>query len=198
MKTLTTILITIIILFLLLFAVTEILNVEIKFEKSDYLEQEKSAQNENKKIEQGNMLEENKQKNTTESAQDITELSAQILKPGVGERQVKAGDQITVHYAGILVDGTKFDSSVDRGEPFSLTIGAGKVIQGWDQGIIGMKVNEQRRLFVPSEFAYGEQGAGELIGPNTDLIFDIELISIDNEDGNLNNEEENIIEGEAE
>ena len=183
---------------MLLFAVTEILNVEIKFEKSDYLEQEKSAQNENKKIEQGNMLEENKQKNTTESAQDITELSAQILKPGVGERQVKAGDQITVHYAGILVDGTKFDSSVDRGEPFSLTIGAGKVIQGWDQGIIGMKVNEQRRLFVPSEFAYGEQGAGELIGPNTDLIFDIELISIDNEDGNLNNEEENIIEGEAE
>jgi len=110
----------------------------------------------------------------------VTELTAQILQQGIGERQVKAGDEITVHYTGVLLDGTKFDSSVDRGEPFKLTIGVGQVISGWDQGVIGMKVGEMRRLNVPSEFAYGDQAVGS-IPPNSPLIFDIELISIDNE-----------------
>ncbi|MBU4360783.1 FKBP-type peptidyl-prolyl cis-trans isomerase [Patescibacteria group bacterium] len=128
------------------------------------------------------MQEKKEEKIAEEIIQDITELSAQILKEGTGNRQVKAGDEITVHYTGMLLDATKFDSSVDRGQPFSLTIGAGQVIQGWDAGIIGMKIGEQRRLFIPSELAYGEQGAGELIGPNADLVFDVELISIDSEE----------------
>ena len=194
MKILLTILITIIILFLLLFAITEILDVKLKFEKNNLeITQEKQEEN---KIQENNMKEQSEQKPSSakategkqETIQDITELSAQIIKQGADGRQVKPGDKITVHYTGVLLDGTKFDSSVDRGEPFSLTIGVGQVIQGWDQGIIGMKVGEQRRIFIPSEFAYGEQGAGNIIGPNADLIFDVELISIDNEEENLESE----------
>ena len=194
MKILLTILITIIILFLLLFAITEILDVKLKFEKNNLeITQEKQEEN---KIQENNMKEQSEQKPSSakategkqETIQDITELSAQIIKQGADGRQVKPGDKITVHYTGVLLDGTKFDSSVDRGEPFSLTIGVGQVIQGWDQGIIGMKVGEQRRIFIPSEFAYGEQGAGNIIGPNADLIFDVELISIDNEEENIESE----------
>ncbi len=190
MKILLTILITIIVLFLLLFAITEILNVKIKFE--DKNNQESASANATadkqdvgtglKPVQDNNMQEKKEEKIAEEIIQDITELSAQILKEGTGNRQVKAGDEITVHYTGMLLDATKFDSSVDRGQPFSLTIGAGQVIQGWDAGIIGMKIGEQRRLFIPSELAYGEQGAGELIGPNADLVFDVELISIDSEE----------------
>jgi len=111
--------------------------------------------------------------------QEINELQAQILKQGIGEQQVNSGDEITVHYTGYLTNGTVFDSSVSRGTPFQLTIGVGQVIQGWDQGIIGMKVNEARRLLIPANLAYGNQGAGENIPPNSPLIFDVELISID-------------------
>ena len=83
-----------------------------------------------------------------------------------------------MHYTGTLKDGTKFDSSVDRGQPFEFTIGNGMVIQGWEEGLIGMKVGEKRKLSIPSAMAYGERGAGALIQPNADIYFDVELIAI--------------------
>tara|TARA_B100001173_G_scaffold250071_1_gene220790 strand:- start:96 stop:824 length:729 start_codon:yes stop_codon:yes gene_type:complete len=86
--------------------------------------------------------------------------------------------KIKVHYIGTLEDGTKFDSSYDRGEPFSFQIGLRQVIEGWETGIIGMKVGGKRTLIIPPELGYGERGAGELIPPNSTLIFDIEIIDV--------------------
>ena len=86
--------------------------------------------------------------------------------------------KIKVHYIGMLEDGTKFDSSYDRGEPFSFQIGLRQVIKGWETGIIGMKVGGKRTLIIPPELGYGERGAGELIPPNSTLIFDIEIIDV--------------------
>ena len=86
--------------------------------------------------------------------------------------------KIKVHYIGMLEDGTKFDSSYDRGEPFSFQIGLRQVIKGWETGIIGMKVGGKRTLIIPPELGYGERGAGELIPPNSTLVFDIEIIDV--------------------
>jgi len=110
--------------------------------------------------------------------QEITELTAEIMKQGTGE-EAKNGDQATVHYIGVLEDGTKFDSSVDREEPFTFTIGAGQVIVGWDLGLVGMKVGEIRRLYIPSEYGYGERGTPNgSIPPNTNLIFEVQLLGL--------------------
>lgn len=109
--------------------------------------------------------------------QSQMELQTEILTEGSGDQLVAPGDSISVHYTGTLEDGTKFDSSLDRGEPFTFTIGQGQVIQGWDQGLIGMKVGEQRKLTIPSDMAYGPSGSGP-IPPNATLIFTVELISI--------------------
>lgn len=106
------------------------------------------------------------------------ELKKEILKQGEGEGAVKAGDEIKVHYTGFLTDGTKFDSSVDRGEGFSFAIGNGMVIKGWEEGILGMKVGEKIKLTIPPEMAYGEQGAGGVIPPNATLVFEVELLEI--------------------
>lgn len=92
--------------------------------------------------------------------------------------EVKKGDQILIHYLGTLEDGTKFDSSYDRDQPFDTQIGVGMLIQGWDQGIPGMKVGGKRKLTIPSELGYGARGAGALIPPNSTLIFEVELIDI--------------------
>jgi FKBP-type peptidyl-prolyl cis-trans isomerase len=113
-----------------------------------------------------------------ENAFMITEgLMAEIITQGDGTVS-KTGDNVSVHYTGWLVDGTKFDSSVDRGIPFTFTIGAGDVISGWEQGVVGMKVGEKRKLTIAPELAYGDRGAGNVIPPNATLVFEIELLSI--------------------
>ena len=106
------------------------------------------------------------------------ELKTTILKEGEGEVVSKAGDVLTVHYTGTLENGEKFDSSVDRDQPFTFTVGVGQVIQGWEQGMVGMKIGEKKKLEIPAELGYGESGAGGVIPPNANLIFEVELISI--------------------
>jgi peptidylprolyl isomerase len=99
------------------------------------------------------------------------------VKVGTG-REAKTGDTVTVHYTGRLVTGGKFDSSVDRGEPFTFKLGRGQVIQGWEQGVPGMKVGGKRKLTIPPELAYGEQGRPPTIPPDATLLFEIELLKV--------------------
>lgn len=109
--------------------------------------------------------------------ENVTELKIEDLVVGTGVEAV-AGKLISVHYTGTLTNGTKFDSSKDRGEPFEFTLGAGQVIQGWDKGFAGMKVGGKRKLIIPSEMGYGAQGAGGVIPPNATLIFEVELLGV--------------------
>jgi FKBP-type peptidyl-prolyl cis-trans isomerase len=90
----------------------------------------------------------------------------------------KAGDTVEVHYTGTLNDGTKFDSSRDRGRPFSFHLGAGRVIKGWDEGVAGMKVGGKRTLVIPAHLGYGARGVPNLIPPNAQLRFEVELLAI--------------------
>ncbi len=117
---------------------------------------------------------------TTETAQAMPTEEVQIeeLAEGTGDAVVQSGDTVVMHYRGTLEDGTQFDSSYDRGEPFTTQIGVGRVIQGWDEGVPGMKVGGKRKLTIPSSLGYGEAGAPPTIPPNATLIFEVELLEI--------------------
>ena len=107
---------------------------------------------------------------TTASGLIIEELTV-----GTGA-EAAAGQYVSVHYTGWLTDGTKFDSSKDRGDPFEFPLGAGQVIRGWDEGVQGMKVGGSRKLTIPADLGYGARGAGGVIPPNATLVFEVELL----------------------
>lgn len=109
----------------------------------------------------------------TGEAMEITEL-----KVGTGA-EAQSGKKVKVHYTGTFLDGKVFDSSVTRGEPFSFTLGAGQVIEGWDQGVAGMKVGGKRKLVIPPELAYGPNGIPGAIPPNATLAFEVELLGVE-------------------
>lgn len=125
----------------------------------------------------------------TTGGRDMTDAKALAAKSGtklgiedttVGSGAIaQKGKTVKVHYSGFLLDGKKFDSSLDRNEPFTFTLGAGQVIAGWDQGFDGMKVGGKRKLYIPSDMAYGERGAGNVIPPNTPLFFEVELLGVE-------------------
>lgn len=104
-------------------------------------------------------------------------MKIEILQEGAGA-EAKNGDIILAHYIGTLESGVKFDSSIDRGTPFSFELGAGRVIKGWDLGILGMKVGEKRKLTIPPELAYGSNAVGGVIPANSTLIFEVELMGV--------------------
>ena len=106
-----------------------------------------------------------------------SELIIEDLTVGEGA-EATAGKRVTVHYTGWLTNGTKFDSSKDRNDPFDFPLGRGHVIRGWDEGVAGMKVGGQRKLTIPPEMGYGARGAGGVIPPNATLVFEVELLAV--------------------
>jgi FK506-binding protein 2 len=125
-----------------------------------------------------------------------TKLTIGVLKRVYCSRPAKRNDKLTVHYTGTLFsDGSKFDSSLDRGEPFEFTIGAGHVIKGWDRGLLGMCPGERRRLKIPAELAYGERGSPPVIPESAALVFEVELLKVNGE--GVDKAEDELLEGEG-
>ncbi|KAF2351721.1 EF-hand domain [Trinorchestia longiramus] len=108
----------------------------------------------------------------------VDELVVENVVTNECEVRSKPGDMLTMHYTGTLEDGTKFDSSVDRGDPFTFQMGVGQVIKGWDEGLQDMCPGDKRKLVIPANKAYGDRGAGDVIPPGATLLFDVELIEI--------------------
>jgi FKBP-type peptidyl-prolyl cis-trans isomerase len=104
-------------------------------------------------------------------------MQSEDLVVGSGE-EATTGKTVSVHYTGTLTDGSKFDSSLDRGRPFEFPLGGGRVIKGWDQGVVGMKVGGKRKLTIPADLAYGARGFPPVIPPNSTLVFEIELLDV--------------------
>jgi len=113
----------------------------------------------------------------TQQTNMSADLQVQDLKVGDGA-EAKEGNQVTVNYTGKLEDGTKFDSSFDRNQPFSFRLGAGQAIEGWEKGILGMKKGGERKLIIPPQMAYGQAGIPNVIPPNATLIFEVELLEV--------------------
>ena len=113
-------------------------------------------------------------------AGELTELEIKTVKSVADCKQTaQKGDLISVHYTGsLLSDGTVFDSSINRGQPIQFTLGVGQVIKGWDEGLLGACVGEKRDLYIPSALGYGSRGAGNVIPPNADLLFETELVAV--------------------
>lgn len=107
----------------------------------------------------------------------MSDLQIEELKAGDGQ-EAKAGDRVTVHYVGTLTNGTKFDSSRDRGKGFTFELGRGQVIKGWDQGVAGMKIGGMRKLTIAPALAYGDRGFPPVIPPNSTLVFEVELLQV--------------------
>ncbi len=114
---------------------------------------------------------------TNSPVNTVTKLEIKDTTVGTGTA-VKSGDTVKIHYRGTLLDGTKFDSSYDRNQPFETKIGVGAVIQGWDEGLLGMKVGGKRTLTIPSDMAYGPSGRPPVIPPNSPLVFELELLEV--------------------
>ncbi len=109
----------------------------------------------------------------------MTPSGLQFIDIVVGDGpEARTGQKVSVHYTGWLKNGTKFDSSVDRGQPFVFDLGKGNVIKGWDLGVAGMKVGGKRRLIIPADLGYGARGASGVIPPNAQLTFDVELLGV--------------------
>src|SRR5271165_257376 len=106
----------------------------------------------------------------------MTDLLIDTIKAGTGA-EAKTGQRVTVHYVGTLTDGSKFDSSRDRGKGFCFTLGKGEVIQGWDRGVAGMRIGELRKLTIPASMGYGARGYPPVIPPNATLVFEVELLA---------------------
>jgi len=115
----------------------------------------------------------------SEGKEITTSSGLQYIDQVVGTGDTAAaGQTVSVHYTGWLTNGKKFDSSVDRGQPFSFRLGVGQVIKGWDEGVQGMKIGGKRKLTIPSNLGYGARGAGGLIPPHATLVFDVELLGV--------------------
>lgn len=122
------------------------------------------------------------------AAEDLPKLRIGITKKVPEEkctRKARSGDTVQVHYEGRLEDGTQFDSSYDRGQPLEFPLGVGRVIQGWDQGVLGMCIGEKRKLTIPPHLGYGKRGAGAVIPPDATLIFKTELVAINGDTGDV-------------
>ncbi len=138
--------------------------------------QNTSMQNTEQKNSQNNSTQ-NAEQNNNPSSYNIQGMKVEILKEGSGPA-AKSGDNVTVNYVGTLENGTKFDSSIDRGVPLPLVLGQNSVIKGWELGLIGMKVGEKRKLTIPPELAYGKNAVGNIIPANSTLIFEIDMVKI--------------------